>query len=381
MKIVIAADSFKGSADAPCVVEHLKRGALRVCPHAQVTELPISDGGEGMLNAYLRTDGIRIPVRVTGPDGRPVQAAFGLLPDGTAVIEMAQASGITLAPQTGYNVRIASTYGTGELMRAALDSGCRAMIIGIGGSATNDGGAGMACALGARFLDKDGQPLAPGGAALQRLHRIDVSGLDPRLLQCRIVVACDVQNPLCGPNGASAVYGPQKGASKEDVALLDAALAHYARLLHTQLGKDVAGQPGAGAAGGLGAALLAFCNAQMCPGIETVLDALNFEQALSGASLVITGEGRIDSQSACGKVPVGVARRAKKAAPNVPVVAIVGSIGPGAELVYQEGIDAILPLPPYPMALAECMAQTAPLLEAAAERAMRLMMAGTRLIP
>lgn len=379
MKIVIAVDSFKGSADAGSVAAHLARGALRAVPQAQTVQLPLSDGGEGMLDAYLRTGGTRVALTVTGPDGSPVQASYGVLPDGTAVIEMAQASGLTLVPEPRRNVLAATTYGTGELMRAALDRGCRAMVVGIGGSATNDGGTGMAAALGVRFLDAAGRPLPPGGAALARLAHIDASGLDPRVAQGRITVACDVTNPLCGPQGASAVYGPQKGASAQDVALLDGALAHYGALLASQLGREVAGLPGAGAAGGLGAALLAFCGAILRPGIEAVLDALHFEEALAGADLVLTGEGRIDAQTACGKAPVGVARRVKRYDPRIPVVAVVGAMGDGAELAYREGVDAIVPLPPRPMSLADCMAQAGPLLEAAAERALRLLLVGRAL--
>lgn len=379
MKLVIAADSFKGSADAASVVAHLARGVQRLLPDAALVQLPLSDGGEGMLDIYLRAGGTRVPATVTGPDGRPVQAAYGLLPDGTAVIELAQASGLTLVPEGQRDALAATTYGTGELMRAALDGGCRAMLIGIGGSATNDGGAGLAAALGVRFLDAAGQPLPPGGAALARLARIDATGLDPRLARCPVTVACDVINPLCGPSGASAVYGPQKGAAPADVALLDRALAHYGHLLAAQLGRDVASLPGAGAAGGTGAALLAFCHAAIRPGIEAVLDTLHFDEALSGADLVLTGEGRIDAQSVCGKVPVGVARRVKRLFPRLPVVAVVGGMGAGAERVYAEGIDAIVPLPPRPMALAECMRETAPLLEQAAERALRLLLAGRAL--
>lgn len=381
LKIIIAADSFKGSAGAPFVVAHLAYGVRRLLPDAEIVELPLSDGGEGMLDAYLRTGGARFTIPVTGPDGRTADADYGILPDGTAVIEMAQASGLTLVPEARRDALSATTYGTGELIRAALDRGCRSLLIGIGGSATNDGGAGMACALGARFLDGDGRPLPPGGAALRRLSRIDASGLDPRLAACHVTVACDVTNPLCGPNGASAVYGPQKGVHTEQIALLDEALSHYGALLAAQLGKDVAACPGAGAAGGLGAALLAFCGAVIRPGIETVLDALHFEEALDGACLVLTGEGRIDAQSACGKVPVGVARRVKRLDASIPVVAVVGSISTGAELVYREGVDAIMPLPSRPMTLEESMQNPGPLLEDAAERALRLLLAGRALRP
>jgi len=312
---------------------------------------------------------------VPGPLGGPVLAAWGVLGDGrTAVIEMAAASGLPLVPMAQRDPRITSTEGTGRLVQAALDAGLRKLVIGIGGSATNDGGTGLARALGVRFLDAEGAPLPPGGAALARLERIDLSGLDPRLRETEIMVACDVDNPLCGPRGASAVYGPQKGATPEMVRELDLALGVYARVAAAATGRDVAGLPGAGAAGGLGAGLLWFTPARLRPGVQIVLEATGFEAMMAGADLVVTGEGRTDAQTAMGKAPVGVAAVAQRH--GVPVVCLSGGLIAGADDVLACGIDALASIVPAPMGLEECVDRGAELIEGAAARVCRLVRVG-----
>lgn len=359
MKIVIAPDSFKESLTAMEVASAIEAGWLQVDADAEVVKLPMADGGEGTVQALVEaTAGDMVPVEVSAPLGNRVSASFGLVGDGsTAIVEMAQASGLHLVPREQRNPLLASTYGTGELLLAALDRGVSKIIIGIGGSATNDGGAGMMQALGARLLDEEGADLPAGGGALDRLTRLDLSGLDARLSQVSLEVACDVDNPLCGPKGASRVFGPQKGANESMVRQLDANLAHYAGVIQAQLGVGVAEIPGAGAAGGLGAALAGLLNAQLRPGIEIVMEALGLEQALQGADLLITGEGCIDGQSVHGKTPVGVARLASKA--GVPVVALAGSLGPGSELVHQEGIDALFSVVPGVTNLDDALARGA----------------------
>ena len=293
MRIVVAPDSYKGSLAALGVAQAMERGILRVFPDAEVCTIPMADGGEGTVDALLAaTGGKRRLSEVSDPLGKRITAQWGVLGDGcTAVIEMAAASGLTLQAAEQRNPRITSTHGTGELMRAVLDAGLRKIILGIGGSATNDGGTGMARALGARFLDTDGHELPDGGAALAGLQRIDLSLLDPRLRDTEITVACDVDNPLCGPRGASAVFGPQKGATPAMVAELDAALAHFAAVAQNATGRDIAEQAGAGAAGGLGAGLLFFTLAQLKPGVDIVLDAVGFSDLVKDADFVITGEG------------------------------------------------------------------------------------------
>lgn len=373
MHIVIAPDSFKGSATAVEVAAALARGFRRGWPGVTVDEIPMADGGEGTVEALVRATGGRLVWReVTGPLGAPVQAPIGILGDGeTAVIEMASASGLTLIPEAARNPLTTSTYGTGELMRAALDLGCRRLLVGIGGSATNDGGAGMAAALGAKLLDASGHVLPPGGAALARLARIDTSALDTRLRTTTVVVACDVDNPLLGPQGASHVYGPQKGATPEMMLELDAALTHYARIVARDLGKDVADYPGAGAAGGLGAGLLAFTGAQLRRGVEIVIDAVQLDRRVQAADLVVTGEGAIDRQTAFGKTPVGVAKVAKRF--GKPVVAVSGTVGEGVEAVYDQGIDAVFSIIRRPMTLADAMTDAPKLLEELGEALARLL--------
>ena len=371
MKVIVAMDSYKGCCSSLCAGEAARRGVLRADAGAEVENIPVSDGGEGMVDALAYGGrGRKTAVTARGPLGDPVQAEYALLEGGTAAIEMSAASGLTLVPEGRRDPLRASTYGTGELIRAALDAGCRDLLIGIGGSATNDGGAGMAQALGARFLDESGRELPPGGAALERLARVDVSGLDPRLAQCRVRVASDVHNPLCGEQGASAVYGPQKGATPEMVARLDRALARYAEVLRAQLGADVAGLPGAGAAGGLGAGLYAFAKAEFQSGIDAVLDLLGFARRVRGADLVFTGEGRTDGQTLFGKVPAGVARWAK-AQGDIPVIVLSGAVAPGAESLYDGGVDGLFAIADGPITLAESQARAEALIERAAEAIVR----------
>ncbi|SDF63021.1 glycerate kinase [Sporolituus thermophilus] len=379
MRVVIAPDSFKGSVSALGVANAVANGVRAVFPDAEIIKVPIADGGEGTVEALVTATGGQIVTReVVGPLGEPVMAHWGVLGDGdTAVIEMAAASGLTLVPKEKRDPRIATTYGTGQLIKTVLDRGIRKIIIGIGGSATNDGGTGMAKALGARFLDASGQELPPGGAALAKLAKIDLSGLDERLRTTTILVACDVDNPLCGPRGASAVYGPQKGATPEMIQELDAALKNFAAVATAATGKDVADYPGAGAAGGLGAGLLFFTNAQLRPGVEIVLETTGFASLVATADLVITGEGRTDFQTAYGKAPVGVAKVAKQY--GVPVVCLSGGLGDGAEDVLAQGVDALMSVVPQPMALDECMAHGAELIEQAAARLCRLVKVGLTL--
>ncbi|WJH22397.1 glycerate kinase [Edwardsiella ictaluri] len=341
MKVVIAPDSFKESLSAMQVAQAIEQGFREIYPDANYLLLPMADGGEGTVDAMVAaTGGQRIAQTVTGPLGQPVAAFFGWLGDGgTAVIEMAAASGLHLVPPGQRDPSITTSYGTGELILAALDRGARRLILGIGGSATNDGGAGMMQALGARLSDAQGEALAYGGGALGELAHIDLTGLDARLAQTDILVACDVDNPLCGPQGASAVFGPQKGATPEQVRRLDTALHRYGTLLEQVSGRSVLRVAGSGAAGGMGAALCSLLNARLRPGIEIVTDALDLAQAVQGASLVITGEGRIDSQTVHGKTPIGVARVAKAA--GVPVIALAGGMTPDYGVVHSHGLDAV----------------------------------------
>lgn len=376
MRIIVAPDSFKGSLSALAVAEAMERGIHAVYPAAEVLKIPIADGGEGTVAALVAaTAGRLLQLEARGPLGGPVPAHWGVSGDGsTAFLEMAAASGLPLVPREQRDPRVTSTYGTGELIRAALDAGLRRLVIGIGGSATNDGGSGMARALGVRFLDAAGRDLPEGGAALGRLARIDLSGLDPRLAETTILVACDVDNPLCGPRGASAVYGPQKGATPEMVAELDAALGVFAAVAEAATGRAVSQLPGAGAAGGLGAGLLLFTPASLRPGVAIVLETTGFETLVQGADLVITGEGRTDFQTAMGKAPVGVAAVAKRH--GVPVICLSGGLGDGSDEVLSHGIDATASTVPQPMTLEACMAQGAALVEAAAARACRLLRVG-----
>jgi glycerate kinase len=341
MKIVIAPDSFKESLSAMQVAQVIEDGFREIFPDAHYVKLPVADGGEGTVQAMIdATGGQRIERAVTGPLGEPVPAFYGLTGgEPVAVIEMAAASGLELVPPEQRNPLRTTSYGTGQLIRAALDAGARRFVLGVGGSATNDGGAGMAQALGARLLDAQGVELGPGGGALARLDRIDVSGLDPRVREAVFEVACDVGNPLVGPQGASAIFGPQKGASPDMVAQLDASLLHYAGVIRRDLGHDIAQVPGAGAGGGIAAAMMVFLGGRLRPGSEIVTDAVGLARALEDADLVVTGEGRVDGQTVQGKTPVGVARVAQRC--GKPVIAIGGCLGRDAAAVYGAGIDAI----------------------------------------
>ncbi|WP_427338991.1 glycerate kinase [Caloranaerobacter sp. DY30410] len=358
MKILVAPDSFKGSLTALEVAECIENGILEVLPNAQVIKVPMADGGEGTVRALVDANkGEIIYKEVTGPLGTPVNAFFGILGDGKrAVIEMAAASGLPLVPKDKANPMITTTYGTGELIKHALDFGVEELIIGIGGSATNDAGVGMAQALGIRFLDENGEEIGFGGKELIRIKEIDISGLDKRILKTEIKVACDVTNPLYGPNGAAFVYAPQKGADEEMVKLLDKNLKHFAEVVKNQLGIDVQNIPGAGAAGGLGAGIVAFLGGKLLPGIKIILEANNFAEKLNGVKLVITGEGRIDGQTVNGKTPIGVAKEAKKL--GIPVIAIAGTLGHDANLVLKEGIDAIFSITQKPATLEEAIEYT-----------------------
>ncbi|HAU8262988.1 TPA: glycerate kinase [Kluyvera intermedia] len=341
MKIVIAPDSYKESLSALDVATAIESGFREIFPTAEYVKLPVADGGEGTVEAMVAaTCGRIVSVAVKGPLGEPVDGFYGLSGDEEcAFIEMAAASGLELVPAAQRDPLVTTSWGTGELIRHALDAGVKHIIIGIGGSATNDGGAGMVQALGAKLLDNEDQQIGPGGASLETLARIDIRELDKRLAECRIEVACDVTNPLTGKDGASAIFGPQKGATPKMIARLDQALGHYAKIIARDLDQDVLNLAGGGAAGGMGAALYAFCGAELRQGIEIVTDALALDKHVADADLVITGEGRIDSQTVHGKVPVGVAKVAKRY--NVPVIGIAGSLTADVGVVHDHGIDAV----------------------------------------
>lgn len=370
MRIVIAPDSFKESLTALEAAQAMETGFKRVFPAAEFDGVPMADGGEGTVDAMIQaTGGRRETVQVTGPLNQPVDATFGILGDGrTAVIEMAAASGLPLVRPDQRNPMITTTYGTGELIRAALDRGVRKIIIGIGGSATVDGGAGAVQALGAKLLDDGGRPIPPGGRGLKKLHAIDLSALDPRIAQTEFLVASDVDNPLTGEKGAAVVFGPQKGATPEMVRILDENLRHYANVIRDQVNIDIENTPGAGAAGGLGAALIAFTHARLESGSRLVAQAVGLSERLKNATLCLTGEGRIDAQSKHGKVCYRVAELARQH--NVPAIALVGAVGKGA-------CETIPPLTAYfsivnrPMDLAEALHQAGDLLTQLAEQVAR----------
>ncbi len=379
MKIVIAPQGFKAGIPGLQAAQAIARGVIAAVPDAETVLAPVADGGDGTLHALVDgTGGQVFTSMVSGPLGPQLEALWGVMGDGrTAVVEMALASGLALVPQRRRNPRLTTTAGTGEIIREALDTGYTRIIVGLGGSATNDGGAGMAVALGARLMDSEGRPLPPGGSALARLDRIDVSGLHPRLGQATIIAATDVTNPLCGPEGASAIFGPQKGANAEMVRELDAALANYARVVSRDVGSDVSDVPGAGAAGGLGAGLMAFTGATLQSGIDMVCEVLGFDALLQGADLVITGEGRADRSTIFNKAPVGVARLAS--AHGVPTVLLAGSLGPGHEELYGHNVASIICIADRPMNFEASLSRSAELLESAAERTMRLILAGKRM--
>lgn len=363
MKIVIAPDSFKDSLSAEAVATAIALGLAEVWPDATLVKCPMADGGEGTVESILAAcEGELRSASVQGPLGIQVDAHWGWLPHNhTAIIEMAEASGLQLVPVGQRDACISSTFGTGELIRAALDAGAQRIILAIGGSATNDAGAGALQALGVRLLDAQGQILKPGGLALAQLARIDLSEMDPRLAGVRFEIAADVNNPLCGPHGASAIFGPQKGASVEQVQQLDQALGHFAGICAQALGKDLRDESGSGAAGGLGFAVKAFLGAQFRAGVEVVADLVGLEEAVRDADLVITGEGRFDAQTLRGKTPFGVARIARQQ--GVPVIVIAGTLGEGYQQMYEHGVDAAFALASGPMTLEQACADAPRLLQ------------------
>ncbi|AAF96800.1 TPA: glycerate kinase [Vibrio cholerae] len=358
MKVVIAPDSFKESLTAKQVCDAIQAGLARVWHDAKFVAIPVADGGEGTVQSLVdATQGRLVEVKVMGPQGKRVEAFYGILGDNqTAVIEMAAASGLHHVPVAQRDPKLTTSFGTGELIRHALDQGVTKLIIGLGGSATNDGGVGMLAALGARFTNADGDPIQLTGGGLRELTHINLQDFDPRLQHCDILVACDVNNPLCGDKGASAVFGPQKGATPEDVQLLDGALRQFGLLTEKVTGKMVLESAGAGAAGGMGAALLAYTQARLRPGIEIVLETVQLAYQVSDADLVITGEGRIDSQTVHGKTPMGVAKVAKRF--DVPVLALCGCTGDNYQAVYQCGIDAVFAAVPRAMSLEDALKES-----------------------
>ncbi|MFW5981776.1 MAG: glycerate kinase [Halanaerobiaceae bacterium] len=372
MKVVIAPDSFKGSMDSSAVANYIERGILRVFPDAVIEKFAISDGGEGLIDSLIEAVGGRIIKKeVKGPLGQPVDSFLAVLADEkTAVIEMAAASGLPLVPRGKANPLKTTTYGTGELIKAALDEGISKLIIGIGGSATNDAGVGMMQALGAQFLDNSRNEVSFGGGYLKDIKDIDLSKIDFRLKDIKIEVACDVDNPLYGENGAAYIYGPQKGATEEMVKILDRNLKHFSDIVKRELGVDLQHVPGTGAAGGMGASLFAFLNADLLPGSEIVLSLLHFEDFLHDASLVFTGEGKTDIQTINGKVPIGVATLAKKY--NVPVISIAGEVEEKACSLLNDKIDALLSISQKPATLEEAFVMTPEWIELSVEQIMRV---------
>ena len=372
MRFILAPDSFKESMTAKEAAEAMERGIKKVIPDAECIQVPMADGGEGTVQSLVdATGGEIIEVEVTGPKGNKIGAIFGILGDKTtAVIEMASASGIHLVAKEERNPLYTTTYGTGELIKAALDRGIKRIFIGIGGSATNDGGAGLLQALGGRLLDEEGEELSFGGGALGKLQKIDLSGLDNRLKDVAVEVACDVTNPLTGKTGASHIFGPQKGATSEIVEILDRNLAHFAKVIRQQLNKDVENIPGAGAAGGLGGGLMAFLNAELKRGVDLVIKYTALEEKVQRADYVFTGEGSVDAQTVFGKTPFGVAITAKKF--NIPVIAFAGRIGEGVEVLYDKGISSIVGIMPGVVSLEEALQNGESNLERAAENIARI---------
>ena len=373
MKILIAPDSFKDCLSAREVASALSRGILKIIPDADCTLVPMADGGEGTVESVIdATGGKRIKLKVMDPLMREISSFYGITGDGqTAVIEMAAASGIELLKSDERDPWITSTFGTGQLIRDALDRGVKKIMLGIGGSATNDCGAGMAEALGVTFSGKFGPMSVQGGGALGEVEGIHMEGLDPRLVDTEIVVACDVSNPLTGPQGASAVYGPQKGADTEMVEKLDRNLTHFAKMIWNQLGKEVSMVAGAGAAGGLGAGLMAFLDASLVKGFDLVADVVGLEEKIRGADLVITGEGKMDKQTRFGKTPFGVAQMARKK--GLPVIGVAGTLDEDASVLYELGFDLLMPIQEKPGDLEFSLRNAEQLLERTGERIARLL--------
>lgn len=374
MRIVIAPDSFKESLSAPQVAQAIARGVTSVVPHADIISVPMADGGEGSLDAVLAAgNGERRTDTVQNALGQPCEADWGLLPNATAFIEMATAAGLAQIPAGQRNPLAATTYGVGQLIMAAINAGARRIVLALGGSATNDAGAGLMQALGARLLDAEGRELPTGALALAQLHRISLANLDSRLADVSFEIAVDVDNPLCGPRGASAIFGPQKGASPEVVQELDGLLAHFADVVAAQLGHDLRNEPGMGAAGGLGFPVRAFLKGSFRPGVELIADISGLAQKMKGATLAFTGEGRMDSQTLLGKTPAGVARHAARH--GVPLIALVGSLGDGYQQLYPKGLTAAFSLVPGPLELSDALANAGTYLEDRAANCMRLWLA------
>jgi glycerate kinase len=371
----VAPDSFKESLSAIEAAECIAAGLRKAAPRCEVVIVPMADGGEGTVSAMVSaTEGRRLKANVTGPLGEPVEAEFGVLGDGrTAIIEMAAASGLELVSPGKRNPMLTTTFGTGELIRAALDAGCRKIIVGVGGSATVDGGVGMAQALGGRFVDAEGKPIGRGGGALAALHAIDLLDMERRLRETRVEVACDVNNPLTGPKGAAEVYGPQKGATPAMVFQLETSLQRLAAVIRYDLGVEVEELPGAGAAGGIAAGLVAFLGAELRPGVDVVIESVGLEEKMAGCDLVVTGEGKLDSQTAHGKAPAGVARLA--AGLGIPVIAFAGCVE-DHPLLVAAGLGASFGIVSRPMPHAEALRRAPELLTAAAEQAFRAFLMG-----
>lgn len=379
MKIVIAPQAFKGSLSALNVANAVQKGVRRIFPDAQILTCPVADGGDGTLETLVESSGGKImETNVADPTGKPIVAQWGAMGDGnTAVIEMARTSGLALLTLEERDPLNATTYGLGEIIVSALNKGFRKFIVGIGGSATNDAGAGMAQALGIRLMDREGRNLVFGGAALQNLSVIDTSSIDQRVLESNFQIACDVNNPLTGPEGASAVYGPQKGATEENVRQLDSALGVFAEVTKRDLGKDISNLEGAGAAGGLGAGMIAFVEGHLRAGVDIVLDTVNLAEKLESADLVITGEGSIDFQTVYNKAPIGVARMAK--ARGIPTIGISGMLGKNYQIVHNHGIDAALSIANGPISLEESLQNAPSLISEAVEESLRLISVGMKL--
>lgn len=374
-RIVIAPDSFKESLSAEHAAHAIAAGIRQVLPDAELLCLPMADGGEGTVDALLSVlDGERREHTVQGPDGQPVQAHWGWLPESrTALIEVAAAIGLAHVPPARRNPLTASSYGVGQQIMAALDAGAEQIMLGLGGSATNDGGAGMLTALGARLLDRHDALLPSGPGTLPQLHRLDLEALDPRLANTRFHIASDVGNPLCGPQGATAIFGPQKGVRPEQVAELDDYLSRFADICHATLARDLRDHPGSGAAGGIGFAALAFLNGHFRPGVELVAEQVRLAEALAEADLAYTGEGRLDRQTLMGKTPAGVARLAQQA--GCPLIALAGMLEDGYEAFYDIGLSAAFSLAPGPITLEQARHDAAPLLTRAARDSARLWLA------
>ncbi|MEG0914021.1 MAG: glycerate kinase [Oscillospiraceae bacterium] len=378
MNILIASDSYKGSLSSKRVAELIEIGVREVMPEANVIKVAVADGGEGTVDSMISCVGGTLAYcTVSGPLGADTNAEYGIFDNGNAIMEMAEASGLTLIEEAQLDILKASTYGTGQMIKAALDRGCREIYIGIGGSATNDGGIGMAQALGAHFYDKDGCEVGRGGGELERIEKIDLNDMDHRLKNSKLITMCDVSNLLCGPTGAAAIYGPQKGATPELIKRLDDGLSHLAGVIKRDIGIDVLSISGGGAAGGLGMGLVAFTGAKLQSGIEAVLQAVNIEEKIRWADLVITGEGRIDGQSMNGKVPMGIASKA--AQQDVATIAIVGCIGENAQNVFENNIDSLESCVVAPCTIEDALMQAETNLVFATERIIRSISVGLKL--